>query len=434
MLYSLSILSSALKANQKAIDIRNRNIANADNPDYVKENPVLQNIYGGGVVVADVNRAADNVLLQQKNNSLTKYKGYDEEYSILSSVATYFDDVNGTGLKSYIDNYFKAVLDFLQNPTLDGSKETLLAYAQSLIDAMKNRYTALQGVQNQMVGNIEKTVETINTLGQQLAEVNKQILLLANESKTDSNDYKFLLDKRDEIISQLAQYVLVEVKTDDIGVATVLIKNNNSTANGYITLVEGSNFNKLDFDSQTMTVSVGGTVWESSDHRFFESGLLGAYFNTYYRMEDYKQELNNLASSLIENSYLSGADSGNGKYIFAGTDLSDISVNITKTDLDTYDTTQGDTDQSYFNQAWDTVGSQYDTFAAKVSNDLTNLKVFRDTEMNLYQSLESKYTAKVGVNTDIELSELLKLQQQYQAISQMIGTSSKLLDYLLNAI
>jgi flagellar hook-associated protein FlgK len=198
--------------------------------------------------------------------------------------------------------------------------------------------------------------------------------------------------------------------------------------------VEGSNFNKLDFDSQTMTISVGGTVWESSDHRFFESGLLGAYFNTYYRMEDYKQELNNLASTLIENSYLSGADSGNGKYIFAGTDLSDISVNITKTDLDTYDTTQGDTDQSYFNQAWDTVGSQYDTFAAKVSNDLTNLKVFRDTEMNLYQSLESKYTAKVGVNTDIELSELLKLQQQYQAISQMIGTSSKLLDYLLNAI
>ena len=41
---SISILYSAILSDQKALQIRNRNIANADNPDYAKEEPALETL------------------------------------------------------------------------------------------------------------------------------------------------------------------------------------------------------------------------------------------------------------------------------------------------------------------------------------------------------------------------------------------------------
>ena len=68
------------------------------------------------------------------------------------------------------------------------------------------------------------------------------------------------------------------------------------------------------------------------------------------------------------------------------------------------------------------------------ANKKAEVQIKLDTERDTYDYLKTQYSQRVGVNLDEELAELMKLQQHYQAVSKMIATSSKLIDYLLNSI
>ena len=76
----------------------------------------------------------------------------------------------------------------------------------------------------------------------------------------------------------------------------------------------------------------------------------------------------------------------------------------------------------------------YKDLTGYLSTVMSDTKIKYETERDLYNSLQEKYTARVGVNLDEELAEVMKLQQHYQAVSKMIATSTRLVDYILNAI
>jgi len=444
MLNSLAILHSSLTAIQKAIDVRNRNISEANNPNYVKEDPIMATLPPpGGVSVSNVRRAADEALKEQVNLSYSRYNGFNEEYNTINEIVTYFDETSSSNLKGFIDSYYQSVLDFLKDTSNQAAIENVLTKAQTLISEMQYRYNVLGQIQEKLKGSINETVKQINTLAQQLAEVNKEILYYYNQTRTTDKDYKMLLDKRDELLNELSKYVPLKTRYDDIGRVEVLLSNSQSVASGYIVLVDTNGKSReLEYSDSDNSIEVEGVVWEEPTRRFFTEGILGAYFNAYYRIEDYKEQLNDLAKYLINNSLLQGANNGTGVSVFAGNDITDITVNITSNDLENYNNNYSETDQDYFSSAWDKTlnGDSSQSFdgyiylTSKISNDLTQLKIKRDVEYDLYSSLKTKYTEKVGVNIDMELAEIMKLQQQYEAVSKMIGTSSKLLDFLLNTI
>jgi len=434
---SIGILYSALWSDNAALMVHNRNVANADNPNYVRERAVLQNLPdAGGVDIADIERLGDEILFQQKTISKSKFAGYDEEYLRLNDIFTYFDETQGGGLSKFIDNVYNAALQFTRDPQNEGAKEALLTHAEALVNRIKDLYDVLGQYQNKLKKEIGKDVEQINRLVKELGKVNKEIAFAYAKNKSQSNDYKYLLDKRDELLTRLAEYVPLEIQSDNIGRVTVAVKNGSATASGYITLVyNNGEINELTYDGSTLEIyDSQGIKWESSNHRFFTEGKLGAKLNTYYKLDNYKTKLDNIAQQLANNSNLAGADNGNGKAIFTGTSVADLQVNITKTDLDNYDSTQAETDQNNLKTYWDTVKETYTDFSAQISDDLTDVKIKRDTERDILDNLETKYNEQTGVNMDQELAEIMKLQQHYQAVSKMIATSTRLLDYILNAV
>jgi flagellar hook-associated protein 1 FlgK len=434
---SIGILYSALWSDNTALTIHNRNVANANNPNYVREREVLQNFPAmGGVDVADIDRISDEILFQQKISSKGKFAGYDEEYLRLNDIFTYFDETQGGGLSKFIDNVYKTALQFSRDPENEGAKRALLTHANALVNRIKELYNVSVQYQNKLKKEISKDVEQINRLVRELGKVNKEIAFAYAKNKSQSNDYKYLLDKRDELLSRLSEYVPLEIQTDKIGRATIAVKNGSATASGYITLVyNNGEINELTYDGSNLEIyDSQGIKWESSNHRFFTEGKLGAKFNTYYKLDNYKSQLDTLAEMLANNSNLSGANNGSGKAIFSGTTVADLTVNITKTDLDSYDTTKASDDQDNLKIYWDTVKETYNDFSSQISDDLTDIKIKRDTERDIMENLETKYNEKTGVNLDQELAEIMKLQQHYQAVSKMLATSTRLLDYILNAV
>ena len=443
---SIGILYSALLSDQKSLEIRNRNVANVNNPDYVKEEPVLQTLPPpGGVSISDVKRLSDEVLQRQMLKSLTLLKGYEEKKNQISVIQTYFDDGAGSGLGKLIDNFFRSVLQFLRDPQNEGAKENLLTNAKTLVNSIRSRYQELRNLQTELAKKIELTTAKLNTLTERLAKVNKDILFFYSKTKGEGNDYKNLLDERDLLLKELAKYVNIDYSFDKIGRVEVNVKETESIASGYISLVSyDGKANKLSYDSENKEFTDSlGIVWPQD---FFKNGLLGAYVGIYNDIETFKKSLNALAKSLVEDNrlklHIKDQDNIEQVAIFrkdnTNTDnqdfASNLDVNISKNDLDNYDSTKSDLDQDNIKNAWNTIRTQYSDFTAQISSLYTDYQIKYETERDLQESLETKYAEKTGVNLDEELAEIMKLQQHYQALSKMIATSTRLLDYILNAV
>ena len=427
---SISILYSAILADQKALEIRNRNVANADNPDYVRERPVLENLPAtGGVNVVDVERLSDEILHAQLLSSTSKLKGFEEQKSLYETIQAYFDETTGTGIQSAIDDFYQALHDFLREPTNEAAKYNLLSKGEYLVNSLKDRYNKLGQIQNDIIAKIPTVLEKINEISKQLGELNKEITLMYAKSYSQSKDYKSLLDKRDKLLKELSQYVNIKYKTDKFGRVEVDIFEGNSTASGFIKLVGYNGYsNSLEFDSTTLSFyDKSGVKWDLS---YFKTGILGAYANTYTFVQNLKTKLDALANTLATNTTI---NAGNTQ-VFSGTDVATLALNITKTDLDNYNASNASTDSDQADTAWKAVSDGYKDFSSYLSSEVTDITIKYEVERDLNGEIKTKYTQKVGVNLDEELSEIMKLQQHYQAVSKMLATSTRLLDYLLNSI
>ncbi len=436
---SFSILYSALLSDLKSMDIRNRNISNANNPSYVKEEPILETLGSvGGVKVSDVRRISDEVMQTQLLDAKSSYSAFDELNKLVEALSPYFEETSGVTLEDYINNFFQSLHDFLREPTNEAAKLNLLTNADSLAKILNDRYNLLDQMEGEILKKIPDVINEINKITESLAKLNKEIAFEYSRTYGNSKDYKYLLDQRDQLLSELSQYVNINYKFDSIGRVEVSVVENDSTAAGFIQLVsfEGNNYT-LDFvkdavnPANSLVVDQNGTMWKLS---FFQSGSLGAYSQAIKFYEDLKGKLNTLAVNLadVNNLYLSLTTGV--KAIFKGTSAGDIAVNITDGDLNNYDITQAENDAQAVDLAWQKAKEDLQTLQAFYANKKAEVQIKFDTERDLYDYLQTQYTQRVGVNLDEELAEIMKLQQHYQAVSKMIATSSRLLDYLLNSV
>ena len=433
---SISILYSALLADQKALQIRDRNVANVNNPDYAVENPYTETLPGvGGVIVTDIKRASDEILHQQLLNTNTRYAGYEELKNLLGSVEPYFSETDSGGLLNINDSFFQSLQDFLREPTNEAAQNALYSAAERLVDAIHERYNVLQNTEEKILDQFEESVNQVNRLVEELGKLNKEIAREYAQNAPNGGDYKYLLDQRDKLLKELSQYVNISYKTDQIGRVEVSIYEPSSTASGFIKLVDyNGEYNTFGFvrnissPLQSKVVDNNGIQWNIS---FFKSGQLGGYSEAISIFEEMKTKLDTYAGDLINNLSLAGL--GN-KNLFSGTGAGDIAVNFTTADLQNYDTSQAQTDSDTADNVWNLAKDDLQDLNAYYSDNLTDAQIKYETEGDIYNSLKDKYAQKVGVNLDEELAEIMKLQQHYQALSKMIATSTKLLDYILNAV
>ena len=433
---SISILYSALLADQKALQIRNRNIANVNNPDYVAENPYLETLPGvGGVVVSDVRRAAEEVLHHQLLDSNSRYSGFEEAKKLLEDLEPYFSETGSGGLQEYTDRFFQSLHDFLREPTNIAAQNALHSSAERLAETVRGRYELLKTAEGGILDKFEDSLKQVNRIAAELGKLNREIARAYAQNYSEGKDYKYLLDQRDKLLRELSRFAGITYKTDKIGRVEVVIGEPPSTAAGFIRLVGyGGEVNELELVKnntnplQSKVVDKNGIQWEVS---FFKRGLLGGYVSALETYEGLVNRLDTFAGNLINNLSLAGL--GN-KNLFKGTGASDLAVNFTAAELAGYDKTQAENDADSADRVWNTAKADLESLNSYFADRLTDTTIRFETERDLYQSLKDKYSQRVGVNLDEELAEVMRLQQHYQAIGKMIATSTRLLDYLLNSI
>ena len=223
----LSLGMRAMFANQAALQTIGQNIANANTPGYSRQSVTLTTpegqftgagYFGKGVNVETVTRSHNEFLTKEAVSSKALAFMDSTRYALLQQLEQVFP-TGDQGIGQAANQFLNAMVDVTSRPADPSARQVVLGRAQELAARFANAGQKLTDLQSGVVSDMKADVGVVNQLAQQIAAANDQIAR-ANGTGHQAND---LLDKRDQLISQLGQYVQVSTLPASDGTVGVFI-------------------------------------------------------------------------------------------------------------------------------------------------------------------------------------------------------------------
>ncbi len=306
----LSTGISGLLASQLALNTTGHNISNVNTAGYSRQDvmfgartpDLLGNSWiGSGVNVDGVRRLYDLFLTNQVRDAT----GAQSRASTFNDLATRTDNLladPNAGLQPSLDSFFASVNDLASRPADTPTRQALLGQANALTNRLHTLSSQLSSLDHESDQRIGDEVAQINTLSQGVANVNAEI------QRAGGNPPNDLLDKRDELVRQLATHVGVKVTPQDGNMINV------TTGNGQA-LVLGTRAQSLQtvtnaYDPSRHDVAASdGTVITSQ----ISGGALGGIL-------DFRRDMLDPARNALGRTAVGLADAVNAQH-HAGMDL-----------------------------------------------------------------------------------------------------------------
>lgn len=487
MFSGLQISASALKVNQSAMSIVSNNIANVNTKGYHKQRVNLATLVVGGSIGGSVTNQVNSsmgveLISVDRYNSLLEGDYYNEELSkqgylnkqkeASQNILNQFDEVKGNGLETALNNMYAKLDNLSQYPTDSSAKISFVDSASVLADKLNSLSNAITKQKTASVGDgktqyslenseLGQTVDLINQKLEELTSINKMIM----NSNTGTLENNNLLDRKDALLQDLAQYANFEQKTFANGSINLKL--------GGTTLIAGSHLNgTLDVkysDSGNPTVC----FTDKSDNSTLDinkklgSGIIGGLLDT-SNYDNALAELDSLAetfSTTINNIqtqegayYIDGQKLSNqdiNKYkIFTTNDNSNkiTAQNITINPLLTQNDGYNKVATAYFESpdkfdensvgnvnninnmlnTKNTLGQKYSTTLGKISSRANAQNNASDFQDSVVKSVGNRIQEQTGVDMNEELTDLVKYQTAFEASAKVFSVCNKVLDTLMS--
>jgi flagellar hook-associated protein 1 len=223
----LNIGTQALNANLVALQTTGNNIANVNSAGYSRQNVVQQSVagqytgagyIGKGVSVQTIQRNYDQFLTRQSTLAASTQSADVTRANYLTQLGNIFP--GGTdGIGAAINDMLNSLSDVASAPTELTARTVALTRLDETARRMRAASQSLDDLQFGISQALTEKVGAVNTLAQNIAAVNEQIAR-AQGSGQPPND---LLDKRDQLIKDLNQYVQTSSIAADDGTVGVYI-------------------------------------------------------------------------------------------------------------------------------------------------------------------------------------------------------------------
>jgi flagellar hook-associated protein 1 FlgK len=334
--FGLNISRLGLQAQQKSLAVTAHNIANANTPGYSRQRAQLtttnplpylngEGMLGSGVVVAEIGRIRDRFLdtqLRQEAQTLAKW---ETRHSFLSQVEGVFMEPSKTGFSSVLNAFYNSWQELSLNPESSSVRAALLENGNAFTNAARHTNEQLKAVRSHMAEQITAKTEEVNTLAEQLADLNRQIVSLTAQRNSPAD----LLDRRDNLLKELTK--IIEFDT---------VLNDNSSISIFIAgraLVD----NNLNFRITTTAGALDGDwtlspqpVWERDNQPLnMSNGQLAGLMETRdvllrSYMEDFSSMVWGVINS-VNDLHSTGMDlyGTSGNAFFTGSEIETLQVN-----------------------------------------------------------------------------------------------------------
>ncbi len=219
LFFGLNIGRSGLVSNQAALDITGHNLANVQTEGYSRQRAALvqsipvqvaDHTFGSGVSLDGVERLQLGWLERQVNRVQVR-NGYDAMLSRgISELQTLLGEPAADGIGTAMSSFWNSWEALSVRPTDSGLRAQVIEQAQHLATVYNQKIEGFQAAEARFDEQLTDLIASVNETAAELADINGAIAK-AEAAGRSAND---LRDQRDQLVSQVARQLGVEVETD----------------------------------------------------------------------------------------------------------------------------------------------------------------------------------------------------------------------------
>lgn len=278
---SLNHSYTGLKTHQVMVNTTGHNIANANNEFYSRQrvdatarDPLRYSHYsiGQGVDAAAILRIHDEFVYTRYKRAAQEEQFGSTQFTVLREASAFFPEMDGIGLYKNLQTYFDSWTSLAQKSGDPAQKLVLGQNAETLSQSIRETRSRLVQLQRTTNEELKVTIDEVNRLGQEIAEINKRIQIAETDhTNRKAND---LRDRRDKLEFNLAKLIgakafksgLSSYSQLDTEMADFDHTYNLTVAGGY-TIVDGVTFHPLIIDNSDNPDKIYNIYYEGQDYK-----------------------------------------------------------------------------------------------------------------------------------------------------------------------
>lgn len=295
--FGLSIGTSGLYTYQAGITTTAHNISNIETKGYTRQilnqqasDAIRVNgsygMVGTGVTATGISQARNAYYDLKYRNNNTVSGEYQAKSYYMTEIENYFNEVSLQGFTSSYNSFFDNLQELSKNPSSNTTRRQIVNFAKNLTEYFNGMANSLTSIQQECNFEVKNQVDRINSLGQQIAQVTKQINALES-SGGSAND---LRDQRNLLVDDLSGIVNVSVSENvvgqNVGVTSYTIKIEGQT------LVDGGDYNTLKVVPRNAKVNQNDAdglydiQWDNGNDFAFQNSASKGYLNSLLQVRD----------------------------------------------------------------------------------------------------------------------------------------------------
>ena len=258
----LNTATSALFAQQRALDVTGQNIANVNTPGYSRQRAELVSVGGAtvpaifsvsdqvgqGVSADTITRIRDAFLEKRAQGEHAATESLTVTQDALSQIEDAFREPGDTGLQSQLDKMWAGWGDLAKETDQQGTgaRAQVLERTRTVVDSLHTTSAALDQQWMQDRDSLGALVQDVNASASTIADLNQAI----KRGLAGGLPVNELADKRDALVMKLSEQIGATSALKDDGTMTVSVPG--------ATLVDEISTIKLTLQGQTTPSGPGG--------------------------------------------------------------------------------------------------------------------------------------------------------------------------------
>src|SRR5256886_3782354 len=208
---TLNLAGSALAVQQAALQVTGSNISNAGNADYTRQtastSPTPDQQFqpgiflGTGVNLDAVQRQIDESLQGRIRGSISDNQSADQTQQWLGRVESTFNELSDNDLSTQLSAFFNSWSNLANKPQDIGLRQVVIQNGDNVAKWLRNVRGQLANLQSNVADRMTGLSGDANSLAQQVADLNPQIVVAEGGSGGTANG---LRDQRDVVLKQLS--------------------------------------------------------------------------------------------------------------------------------------------------------------------------------------------------------------------------------------
>lgn len=235
---SLYIGTSGLQTGQNALNTVAHNLTNASTTGYTRQQILLNDRpyntlsinarsvanqqTGLGVCYAQTRQVRDYFLDRTYRKEDGRCAFYQVSYETMAEVEELLGEMDGKTFGEALNSFWVSVQELAKDPTSAVNQGALVQRATQFISKANAVYDGLASYQDNLNRDIKTNIDRVNEIGNQIYELNMQILNIEIGGFEQANDLK---DKRNLLLDELGQLTNISYEYDYDGCVAVKIEN-----------------------------------------------------------------------------------------------------------------------------------------------------------------------------------------------------------------